>query len=364
MTPGEYEIAVFRPEHLDGVLDVLRGIWPYDRETLARFFHWRHVENPYTDAVRGIVALHRGKPVGFRGYMAGRFTADAAGMDVDVLYACDTVVSPEHRNQGLSTSMGKSASEFGKAGYRAFLNLTNSANSRPGYRSLGFQPFGKRVLLLRDGWNPLRWAVCALSKDQFNTGGAYAPGRMRFGRAGDVLATEAPRPAEMAAIIAADKPEPGVLHVKQDAAFFAWRYRNPVRRYAFYYQMEGETECAYLVLGISPDARTARILDYGEAREGALRRILRQVCNRREFMALSTFGYGVDARLRRILDELRFIPVHTPRSLFKRGSVEALAPPILFRPVGESTADELRMGALDLRNPEHWQLKPICSDGA
>ena len=25
---------------------------------------------------------------------------------------------------------------------------------------------------------------------------------------------------------------------------------------------------------------------------------------------------------------------------------------------------EFRVGALDLRNPEHWRLKPICSDGA
>ncbi len=365
MTPGDYEIAFYQPEHLDGVQAVLRGVWPYDPGTLARFFQWRHVENPYTDGVRGIVALHRGQPVGFRGYMAGRFAAGATGQDIDVLYPCDTVVSPEHRNQGLSTRMGKFASEFGRAGYRVFLNLTNSANSRPGYRSLGFQPFGKRVMLLRDGWNPVRWAVCALSKQQFNVGGGpYAPGRLRFGRAGNVLISETPRPAEMAAIIAAEKVEGAMLRVKQDAAFFAWRYRNPVRRYVFYFQMEGAVARAFLALGVSPDARSARILDYGEAHEGALRDILRDVCKRRQFMALSIFGYGVDARLRSILDELRFIPVHTPQSLFKRGSVEALAPPILFRPAGEPAAEELRVGALDLRNPKHWQLKPICSDGA
>lgn len=364
MTTADYEIAFYQPEHLDGVLAVLRGVWPYDRETLARFFQWRHAENPYTDGVRGIVALHRGQPVGFRGYMAGRFTAGATGQDVDVLYPCDTVVSPDHRNQGLSTRMGKFASEFRHAGYRVFLNLTNSANSRPGYRSLGFRPFGKRVLLLRDGRNPLRWVAGALSKRQVDAGRRYVHGRIGLGRTGDMLVSEAARPAEMAAIIAAEKAKGDVLRVKQDAAFFAWRYRNPVRRYVFYFQMEGEVARAYLALGVSPDARSASILDYGEAGEGALRDILRDVCNRREFMALSIFGYGVDPRLRRILDELRFIPVHTPQSLFKRGSVEALAAPILFRPAGESTADELRVGALDLRNPEHWQLKPICSDGA
>ena len=36
-------------------------------------------------------------------------------------------------------------------------------------------------------------------------------------------------------------------------------------------------------------------------------------------------------------------------------------PPAVADPIGE---DDFHVGALDLRDPEHWQLKPICSDGA
>ena len=365
MTPGAYNIVRYRPEHQDGVLAVLAGLIPVERALLARFFHWRYLENPYATDVLGVVALHGGQPVGFRGYFAGGFTAGEPGNNVDVLYPCDTIVAVEHRNRGLSVAMGRFASEFGEAGYRFFLNFTSSRSSRPAYRSLGFEPLATRVLLQRDGWNPLRWLVCAWSKHQYGRGHRFVRGRVRFGRFGDILVTDAPRAEDMAAIIAAEPRDGEALRLRQDTTFFAWRYRNPVRRYAFYFRMDGEVARAHLVIGVSPDGRSGRVLDYGEAREGALREALRYVCTSGEFVALSAFGYGLDARLGYLIREFRFMPVHTPQTLFKRGSVEELAPSVLFRPVAKSYGDEaFRIGALDLRKPEHWRLKPICSDGA
>jgi GNAT superfamily N-acetyltransferase len=364
MTAGAYEIVRFRPEHREGVLAALAGLWPYGPELCARFFEWRHVENPSATGVLGIVALHRGEPVGFRGYMADRFRTDD-GTDVGVLYPCDTVVAPGHRNQGLSVRMGKLASDFGKAGYRYFINLTSGRNSRPGYLSLGFQPLGKRVLWQRHGLNPLLWLVHAWSKRKDRAASSAARRRIRFGRFGQILVADAPRPADMAAIIAAEQPDGTALRVRQDAGFFAWRYRNPVRRYAFYFRMDGDTPRAYVVLDVSPDGRTGTILDYGGSREGALRPLLEHVCASRDFLALAAQGFGIDARLRDILGLLGFRPVHTTKTLLRRGTVDDLAPSVLFRPVASRFDEqEFRVGALDLRNPEHWRLKPICSDGA
>jgi hypothetical protein len=364
MTPEAYEYVRFRPEHRDGVLAVLTGLWPYGPELSARLFHWRYVENPYADRVLGIVALHRGRPVGYRGYFAGGFTAGEGG-DVGVLYPCDTVVAPEHRNRGLSVGMGKLASGFGAAGYRYFLNLTAGRNSRPGYLSLGFQPLSKRVLWQRNGRNPFLWALNAWSKRKDRAASPAARARIRFGRAGSILVANAPRPDEMSAIIAAEPRDGAALRVRQDAVFFGWRYRNPVRQYAFYFRMDRETARAYAVLDVSPDGRCGAILDYGEARAGALREVLEHACLGGDFRALTVQGYGIDARLGRILGELGFTPVHTPKTICRRGTVDALAPSVLFRPVAETYGEEaFRVGALDLRKPEHWRLKPICSDGA
>ena len=365
MTTGAYDIVRYRPEHQDGVLDVLAGLWPYERAFSRQLFHWKHLENPHVESPLGIVALHHGEVAGFRGYFADRFSAGAKGPEVIVLHPCDTVVAPAHRNQGLSVAMGRLASAFDAARYRFFMNLSAGDNSRPGYLSLGFRPLAPRILLQRHGRNPYLWAMGAWSRRKESPVRPPRSGRIRFGRSGDIIVSDAPRPAEMAAIIAAEPVDGAVLRLSQDAAFFAWRYRNPVRRYTFYFRMDGDAVSAFAALDVSRDGICGSILDYGEAREGALADVLNYICTSGDFVALSALGYGVDARLGKVLRELAFVPVHTPKTLLKRGSVEALAPPILIRPVAENPGeDAFRVGELDMRRAEHWRLKPVCSDGA
>jgi GNAT superfamily N-acetyltransferase len=363
MTPGAYEFAHFRPQYRDGVLAVLAGLWPYGRELSERYFQWRYAENPFADDVLGIVALHRGVPVGYRGYLAGGFSAD--GAHVGVLCPCDTVVAPDHRNRGLSLAMGRLASDFSRADYRFFLNFTSGRNSLPGYLALGFQPLARRVLWQRHGHNPLLWALQAWSRRSELAAGPRAGRRIRFGRAGSILAAGTPRPAEMAAIVAAEPNDGAALRVRRDAAFFGWRYRNPVRQYAFYFRMDGAAARAYAVLDVSHDGRCGAILDYAESAAGGLREILEHVCRSGDFLTLTAQGFGVDARLEQMLHALGFVPVHTTKTLLRRGSVEQLAPSVLMRPVVDAGGEAaFRVGALDARNPAHWRLKPICSDGA
>lgn len=365
MTGTGYAIVRYLPEHLEGVLSVLTGLWPYERTLAARLFRWRHVENPYVDLPPGIVALRGGNVVGFRGYFAHAYSPGAGGADFVVLHPCDTVVDPAHRNQGLSVAMGRLASEFDAGRYRLFMNLTSGNNSRPGYLKLGFVPLVNRVTWLRHGYDPFVWMTDAWSRRPASPGRRPAPGRVRHGRFGDILVTDAPRPADMAAIIAAEATDGPALRLVQDEAFFDWRYRNPVQRYAFYYRMEADAALAYAVFDIAADGRCGSLLDYGEVRPGLLRAVLEHACTRGDFVALSALGYGLDARARVLLRALGFRPVHTLKSLLRRGSVEALAPPVLIRPV-PATFDEsdFRVGALDLRRIEDWRLKPVCSDGA
>jgi hypothetical protein len=91
---------------------------------------------------------------------------------------------------------------------------------------------------------------------------------------------------------------------------------------------------------------------------------LRHACTSGDFMALSALGYGLDARAQGLLRALGFRPVHTLKTPFRRGSVQALAPPILIRPVpAQFDESAFRVGPLGLRRLADWRLKPICSDG-
>lgn len=360
----EAGIVRYGAGHFDGVVAALAGLWPYDRALAERLFRWRYLDNPYVDAPTGIVALQGGRVVGFRGYFAHAYSPGDGAAFV-VLHPCDTVVDPSHRNQGLSVAMGQLASAFDPGRYRLFMSLTSSAQSRPGYLKLGFLPLANRVTWMRRGFSPWVWAVDAWSRRPAKPGRRPAPARVRHGQFGDVLVSDAPRPAEMAAIIAAEPRDGAAVRLVQDEAFFAWRYRNPVQRYAFYFRMEAGRALAYAVFDISGDGRSGSLLDYGEARPGLLDEALRHACTSGDFVALSALSYGLDARVQAPLKALGFRPVHTLKSLLRRGSVESLAPPVLVRPI-PARFDEsaFRVGALDLRRIEDWRLKPICSDAA
>lgn len=357
---ADCEIAHYQPDHLNGVLEVLSELWPYDRDTRARLFQWKYVENPYAERPLGIVALDAGRVVGFRGYFAERF--EQGGGVIGVLHTGDTCVSPSHRNRGLSVAMGRLAMQYDPERYGFFLNLACSKSSLPGYLALGFRSLAPRVLLQHRGRNPLRWAAGAWAK--FSKHRAPLDG-IRLGRFGKVLVTDAPRPKSMAAVIAAERHDTPALRLMQDLAFFEWRYRNPVNRYLFYHLAGDDRDRGYLVVDVSPNGRSAQILDFGARDDGALQELLAHACESGDFMALSVLSYCLDARVLRIVQDLGFVPVHAPRMLLRRGSVEELALPVLIRPIAKSFGDEaFRVGALDIRRLEHWRLKPICSDGA
>lgn len=357
---ADCEIAHYQPAHLDGVLEVLSELWPYDRDTRARLFLWKYVENPYAERPLGIVAIDGGRVVGFRGYFAERFVQ--GGDVIGVLHPGDTCVSPSHRNRGLSVAMGRLAMQYDIAQYRLFLNLACSKSSLPGYLALGFQPLALRVQLQHRGRNPLRWAAGAWAKFSKH----HAPlDRIRRGRHGNVLVTETPQPEIMAAVTAAERHDTPAMRLMQDRAFFEWRYRNPVKRYLFYHLAGDDRDRGYLVVDVSPNGRSAQILDFGARDAGAVLELLAYACESGDFMALSVLSYCLDARLLRIVQDLGFVPVHAPRMLLRRGSVEELALPVLIRPIAKSFGeDSFRVGALDLRRIEDWRLKPICADGA
>lgn len=366
MTDTEYEIARFRPEHEAQVLEVLKELWPQGDATRARLFRWKYLENPHADGPLGIVALHNGRVVGFRGYFADRFVLDGHNDNIGILHPGDTCVDPAHRNKGLSVAMGKLAMQYDTRRYRLFMNMTCGKNSLPGYLQLGFKPLTKRVRLLRHGRNPLRWLLHTwLAEPRAQAARPLTESRIGFGRHGPVLVTDSPRPADMASIIEDRGHTTAVLRLHQDQAFFEWRYRNPVRKYAFYFLLDGAAVRGYVVVGVSANNLGGEIVDYGGRDDRAIREIVSHIDRSRHFMALWVFSHGVDEQLRKVLTDLRFSAVRPWPTILKQGSTEQLAFPILIRPTARSFAEgDFMIDGVDLRQIDSWQLKPICSDGA
>jgi hypothetical protein len=357
----EYQVTQFRPEHLPGVLDVLGGLWKFDLDTRGKLFHWKYLENPSCTQPLGVVALHGDRVAGFRGYFANRYYVAPGGSDFVLLHPCDTCVDPGHRNRNLSVAMGNFAKEQYAADYRLFMNTTCSKNSLPGYLKMGFLPLASKVQWTRHGANPINW----VRGRQAQAPRPLAESRIRSGRFGEIQVTTSPMPEQMALLAESAGSAALQIRPRQDRRFFEWRYRNPVRKYVFYFLMSGDSVRGYVVVGVSPNNLQGEILDYGPSGGGVVPAILRYIIRSRAFVQLSVYRYGADEELVTALQQLGFSADPPWRRITGRRTGEANALPLLLRPIPESYGErDLVVEGLDVRQLENWGLKPICSDAA
>jgi hypothetical protein len=361
MRESGYEIAHYRPEHESQVVGLLAGLWKGDSDTRARQFRWKYVENPGGDQPLGIVALRGGEVAGFRGYFANRYVIGQHGDSVNILHPGDTCVAPQHQNRGLSVAMGNLALHYDPTRYRLFMNMTCSRNSLPGYMKLGFQPLAQKTRLLRPGSSLLSGFVNRKAEIYW----PRVPSAVEFGRFGNVVVANSPRPGDMAAILAEQKQDLPALRLLQDEEFFAWRYRNPAGRYVFYFLMDGERVRAFIVAGMAANSLTAEIVDYGEPDARRYRELLRFIHDSRHFAALSVYQYGVDESLGKALADSGFSTTHPVLRPFVKSPAHPRALPLLIRPIRKSFSDDdFLVRGIDMRKIDSWRLKPICSDGA
>lgn len=108
MAKSSYEALPYRPEFKLHVEALLRGFWSDDPVENLSYFEWKYEDNPFSEPPLGIVALHDGEVVGYRGYFACRFEVRGKNDNIGILVPGDTFVSPAHRRKGLSVVMGDS----------------------------------------------------------------------------------------------------------------------------------------------------------------------------------------------------------------------------------------------------------------
>ena len=355
MEHNGYEVTPYQSEFKVQVVDLMRYLWRGDSASNLAHFEWKYEDNPHAGGPLGILALQGQQVVGFRGYFAARFELSGRNDNIVLLRPGDTCVHPEHRRTGLSVAMGNLAMQEYADRHPLFLNLSCTRNSLPGYQRMGFLPLAPKASVARYSLFGLARYILA-PKEQL----PLRAGDFAHGRSGAVLVSDAPRPGEMAALIAAQTPQDARLRPYQDAAFFLWRYRNPQQKYLFYYLMQDGGISGYLVLRLSPNNRRGYIVDYEGEGESTLRQILVHIIKGRQFDVLSIPSYGTDVVLGRALKAVGFRANGLVRIIEKRLHGEL---PVLVRPVRKDFAeDDLFVEGVDVRKIENWALKPICSD--
>lgn len=351
-----YEISQYRPHLMSQVVNVLRYLWGDDHNRNLSYFRWKYDENPYTEHPLGIVALHKGKVIGFRGYFATRWQIYEKKDTIIVLCPGDTCVHPDHRRKRLSLAMGNMAMYEYASKYRVFLNLSAGKNSVPGYLRMGFIPLFDKVYMTRCNLFALVRFILTANKSTKSYGGKIA-----FGDFGDIEVRDCPRPEEMHAVISRQEYKDQRIILYQDEEFFSWRYNNKMYKYVFYYCRQDNITTGYIVLRITKNARRAYIVDYAANDSKTLRKMLKFIIKMKHFDILSIYHFSLEGNFVQIFNNLHFKTNGLIQIIERKSRGEW---PLLVRPVKRNYAEsDCFIEELDIRRIENWAIKAICSDG-
>ena len=357
MDYDEYEIRLYRPEFFPQVVDLLQYLLGNDHDRNRFYFKWKYEDNPYTESPLGIMALYKGKVVGFRGYFATRFQIKGINDKIISLCPGDTCTHPDHRRKGLSVAMGNKASEEYTGKHPFFLNLTSNKISLPGYLKMGFLPLTSKTYLTR-------CSILGLVRFLFNAKKQYKEitPKISFGTFDDIIVSRQPRTEEMHGVLEGQHVGADKITLYQDQDFFRWRYANNHNKYLFIYEIKDKMITGYIVIQISPNNRRGYIVDYGQRNGTAIEKIIEFIIKSRHFNILSIYQFSLTDTIEHKIRDLNFKKVSLFRTIEKKVYGEL---PLLIRPVKKNYSDsDFFVEGLDLRKIENWHIKGICSDGA
>jgi predicted N-acetyltransferase YhbS len=220
-------------------------------DTYARFFRWKHTENPF-GASTAWVARDGDGVVAVRIFLRWQFERD--GARVDAVRAVDTATSPQHQRKGIFRSLTLAALDEVEAEGVAFVFNTPNEQSGAGNLTLGWQVVGRPPVSVQP-----RLAVGSLRR---LSGARAAATKWSEPSSAGVDAREAFEDRRPIAELLASQPrlEPGQLRTARSPTWYRWRFCFP--------------ELAYRVLPLGADLAegfaVARLRRRGGATEAAV----------------------------------------------------------------------------------------------
>lgn len=322
----------------------LESLYQKDPNLVREHFRWKMLENPYSPRPLVIVVEDQGQVVGTYGYTPLKWVNSGSDKEEIILAPGGAFVSPDHRGRGLFGRMMEVGRDWLGSDYRWFLNTTATSSSASSYEKFGAYPlFPRRFFDFCSLPGILHYCLYYRKT---------TPSRVRLGEFNGIMVSDRTLSSEMAEIAGARfLREPGA-ELKRDLQFYNWRYRNPFRRYTFYYAGRPGAITGFVVVSHSDNNLRGYIIDYGESREGELSRILSFIHERGDFDVLSIYEICVDPAMARALDALKLRRNRTMRLLEQR-----VFPLFPFYLIKTSPGEEgWFWEGLDLRSPKSWSM--------
>jgi hypothetical protein len=351
---ADVEVVVCGHERRADALGLLARVWTADPDVNRAYWAWKYDRNPAAIGQSFYVALAGDRVVGVRGFNGARW--EVGGSDLAVWAPCagDTAIARDYESRGVFRAIMAQA----EAGLRADgIGYTFNLSAGPAVflRSLraGWLPVGTYDVWQRPG--RVRESDPA-GADPFDTLDGAA---IRVAGTEDCITVEArPRAEAMAALIRRAPPSRRIRRLR-DAAYFAWRFENPLSRYRFLCY-EGAGLEGYVVVRAGRYSGTDRvkIIDAEAASPAVLARLLDATVRLFGAWDLEIWTASLRPEVRVLLRDAGFAerapPVPAPRhrrALLVKATDPRLPP------------DRWTLGPYPLLDPGSWDLRMMWSDG-
>jgi GNAT superfamily N-acetyltransferase len=262
------EIVHYDPSLREDLIEFRRVSYETGFPESRDYLEWKYDHNPYFPGPIFYIARDQGRIVGMRGMYGTKWEFGSSRETVVLPCADDFAVDPAHRNTGVVTLIMREAlADLARRGFDYVINtsggrITVMSSLVAGWKSAAaVEPMVRRSpteqirheFRTRSRGVPVVWRLARRSGasivsspepfrrvDRMARRAAREPGAF-------ITAEKTPRVEQMAALIERLPYDGRIRHVR-DATYLAWRYRNPIRQYRFFYYERGGTLEGYLVL--------------------------------------------------------------------------------------------------------------------
>lgn len=370
-----YQILKYDPIYKRTIAEFQKRLWSPDPDLNLRYFEWKYEINPYSNKIDIYLAFHDGALVGMRGFYASRWEASVPARQFDVLVADDLLIREDHRHQALVTRIMRAAYDDLRGSQPRFLfNLSGSPLTVIGSFTTGWRSSGTLKPLQRRSATARLYSVLRKASGRVPFLRRYAYSKklhhptelhpfIRLDQAKTPFATGAgppvdidkhSRPKAMAALIERIGHDGRLRHVR-DEIYFAWRFRNPLNEYRFFF-VGADALDGYLVLKrtIHSSARVS-IVDLEAVNSSIRSALLETAVSAGAFAELLVWTATANDELLSQLRTLKFGPIDHEQNILNQ-------PCFLVRPIeNERLDDDWRLGDTRLLDLKNWDVRMLYS---
>ncbi|HEX6790792.1 MAG TPA: GNAT family N-acetyltransferase [Candidatus Krumholzibacteria bacterium] len=369
------EVIRYDPSLKEELVDFRRVTYETGFPESRDYLDWKYEQNPYIGETLFYIARAGGRIIGMRGMYGTKWECGRERDAVVLPCADDFVVDPEHRNSGVVTLIMRDAlADLARRGYDYVLNtsggrITVMSSLAAGWRSAGaVEPMVRRstperarqVVRARVRRVPGLWRLArSKSANLISSPEPFrrvdAMGRVATPTGGSIVAETMPRVAAMALLVERLPYDGRIRHVR-DAEYLAWRYRNPIRQYRFfYYEHEGRVD-GYLVLARYIECQLPtlpfHIVDWEGASDSIRAELLQCATRVARIAELGTWAAGLSEADRAHLARAGFEPADM--EMRKRGM-----PCILVKSLRGAAPESWSLHGTRLLDPARWDPRLV-----